>query len=68
MINNVQFNMITQNSSLHNLLTGFQDITHKYIAKSVLMVAPHAIIFLAHQWGAYTILLASSVVCLLCPP
>ena len=46
LLNNVQLNMITQNASLHNLLIKFQDITHKYIAKSVLMVVPHAIIFI----------------------
>ena len=38
--------MITQNSSLHSLSTKFRDITHKYIAKSVPMVAPHAIILI----------------------
>ena len=38
--------MRTQNSLYHNLLTSFQDITHKYIEKSVLMVAPPTIIFI----------------------
>ena len=46
LLNNVQLNMITQNSPLHNLLTLFQDLTQKYIAKSVLMVAPHANFFI----------------------
>ena len=45
LLNTVQLNMTTQNILLHNLSTSFQDITHN-IAKSVLMVAPPAIIFI----------------------
>ena len=50
--------MTIQNSSLHNLLKNFQ-ILHTNTAKSVLMVAPLAIIFIEFllKWSKLQIIL-----------